>query len=817
MRRVHSRNLTLIAPCELYRVTTNQHKSENAVLTEELVFLPRFFSPMHHSVNPSSRLGVAGALQHFFYLYVFYIRLLKCAVHGHAAFGETQWPDHKAHRLDHVAQYEIIIPQWMSPARQKRSPSSNKPPPDAEIKITAEGKELVLRLERNEQLFAPEYTETWYSPSGALLSSSPQNAEHCFYHGAVRGQEGSGVALSTCHGLRGLITVNHTVSYLIEPLPNGTDADQHAVYRVESLRLQQGTCGHRHGDHTDRLEDIIAGLIHTEQHGREKRDLRKNTKYVELMIVADNAEFQKHGRDFDKTRMKLLEAANYVDKFYKALNIRVALIGLEIWTDQDKISVSDNPFSTLCAFLDWRRKQLPRLKNDNAQLVTGVPFQGSTIGLAPLKAMCSEYQSGGVNSDHSHVAIGVAATMAHEMGHNFGMSHDISGCCMARPEDGGCIMASATGHPFPRVFNRCNERELERYLGSGGGKCLFNPPNTDAMYGGRRCGNGYLEEGEECDCGEEEECSSPCCNANNCTLRAGAECAHGVCCHNCKLKSPGVLCREPSGQCDLPEYCDGTSEFCPANFYLMDGTSCEGGRAYCYTGMCLTLEQQCLLLWGPGARPAPDPCFEKVNVAGDQYGNCGKDLMGKYRRCESRHAKCGKIQCQSSAAKPLETNAVSIDTTITLNGQQFKCRGTHVYPMGQGDESVGDTLDPGLVMTGTKCGEREICFEGQCRNSSFLQADDCRTKCNGHGLCNNNHNCHCDAGWAPPFCDQKGTGGSLDSGSITTHSSLLPVLLLLPLLLAAGLAAVGLWCCYKHRLHPLKKSSAPPLEAPQTR
>lgn len=31
--------------------------------------------------------------------------------------------------------------------------------------------------------------------------------------------------------------------------------------------------------------------------------------------------------------------------------------------------------------------------------------------------------------------------------------------------------------------------------------------------------------------------------------------------------------------------------------------------------------------------------------------------------------------------------------------------GTHVYKAGQGDEELqGDTLDPGLVMTGTKCG-----------------------------------------------------------------------------------------------------------------
>lgn len=27
----------------------------------------------------------------------------------------------------------------------------------------------------------------------------------------------------------------------------------------------------------------------------------------------------------------------------------------------------------------------------------GVPFQGTTVGLAPVMAMCSDFQSGGVN------------------------------------------------------------------------------------------------------------------------------------------------------------------------------------------------------------------------------------------------------------------------------------------------------------------------------------------------------------------------------------------------------------------------------------
>lgn len=57
-------------------------------------------------------------------------------------------------------------------------------------------------------------------------------------------------------------------------------------------------------------------------------------------------------------------------QFYRPLNIRVVLVGVEVWSDIDKCPVSQDPFASLHEFLDWRKmKLLPRKSHDNAQLV----------------------------------------------------------------------------------------------------------------------------------------------------------------------------------------------------------------------------------------------------------------------------------------------------------------------------------------------------------------------------------------------------------------------------------------------------------------
>ncbi|NWY40066.1 ADAM8 protein, partial [Sylvia atricapilla] len=607
-------------------------------------------------------------------------------------------------------------------------------------------------------LLGQHYTETHYSADGSEITEKPDTQDHCFYQGRVRGHAGSAASISTCGGLSGFFQVNET-TFLLEPL-EGAVAGRHAVYRAAHLRGKRGTCREPRATlEYDREPKIPAAM---KLYRWKSGPVQKGPRYVELVLVADNQEFRKH-KDLRTVQNRMKEIVNHVDKLYQPLRLRVALIGLEVWNHRDKITVSPNPEVTLDNFLHWRESELLRKKpHDNAQLITGVDFHGNTVGLAKKLVMCTR-DSGGINQDHSTNPIGAASTMAHEMGHNLGMSHDedVAGCrCPISKADGGCVMAGSVGLVYPKLFSRCSEQDMWQFLGDPRTRCLLNAPRADELYGGPVCGNQFVERGEQCDCGTPEECSDRCCNATTCQLREGAECARGECCQDCKVKAAGVLCRASKNDCDLAEHCSGLSAECPEDVFQENGVSCQHGNGYCYNGACPSHGEQCRALWGTGrALSLPLPPARA------------------HGRVSRRDVKCGTLLCLSDKTQPiLGSGYYSFGYYLG----RFKCKAVIA------GNDAGEAAELRLVPTGAKCGEEMVCYAGRCQNLLVYGDKNCSAKCNNHGVCNHKRECHCDPGWAAPYCEQEISGIAAGRSGSVVLAAVLAVLALAGIGLGSG-------------------------------
>ncbi|KAM9560277.1 zinc metalloproteinase-disintegrin-like 4a isoform 2-T2 [Salvelinus alpinus] len=682
-----------------------------------------------------------------------------------------------ARKLDHVERYDVVRPQRLT-GRVKRNIFSNQVYPDElQYALTIDGENHTIHLEKNRQLIGRHYAETHYSEDGRQVTTFPNYEDHCYYHGHIQGIEDSSVSVGICSGISGFVRAEQKV-YLVEPLGDSADGE-HALYRQEHLRANRASCGHSNDstvyDHDQGPAPRLSGLFKSK--GWKSKPITGPQRFVEMYLVADYTEYKRFGSE---TQGRMLEIANHVDKLYRPLNIRVMLVGLEIWTTRDHIDVTISPENTLNRFLQWRQDDLlKRARHDNAQFVTGKDFLGDTVGLANKLAMCTG-SSGAVNQDHNMNPIGVASTIAHEMGHNLGMSHDTSGCtCGTSLSNDNCVMADRVRSEYPGLFSGCSQEQLSDFLERANPRCLLDTPGSDRLYVGPACGNAFLDPGEECDCGTVEECKNTCCDPTTCRLTEGSSCAHGACCENCQLKQVASLCRRASSDCDLAEYCTGTSAHCPEDTFQMNGKPCSYGQGYCYNGQCPTLQQHCKRLWGPAAQVGTDSCFN-LNLGGNEGAHCGRTKNG-FVRCTPRNMKCGTLFC--------------------FGGDEYPITGQKAFYNMQGGGTCNIAVDQDkirsldMVPTGTKCGVNEVCYDHKCQDVKIYgQTEDCSSKCHNNGVCNNKGQCHCDPDWAPPYCDVKYSDLPQDQfGVVAGISAAIAVLLLLTFLVA------GLMCCKKNK------------------
>jgi len=170
-------------------------------------------------------------------------------------------------------------------------------------------------------------------------------------------------------------------------------------------------------------------------------------------------------------------------------------------------------------------------------------------------------------------------TLAHEIGHNFGSPHDFPVECRPGGARGNFIMfASATSgdRENNNKFSPCSLQNISAVLDAVVDE---RKHNCFVQSDGAFCGNKIVEDGEECDCGfDDEECSETCCHPRNsgrdgkrnersCKLKAGAACSPSVgpcCTEQCNLveRSHSQKCKEEQ-ECTEQSYCDGRDAKCP--------------------------------------------------------------------------------------------------------------------------------------------------------------------------------------------------------------------------------------------------------------
>ncbi|KAL9868985.1 disintegrin and metalloproteinase domain-containing protein 22 isoform 7-T7 [Geothlypis trichas] len=625
----------------------------------------------------------------------------------------------------------------------------------ASFQVDAFGSSFILDVTLNHDLLSSEYLERHIEQDGKTVEV--KGGEHCYYQGKIRGNSVSFVALSTCHGLHGMFyDGNHT--YLIEPDENYTSDDDfhfHSVYKSKLFEFPSVDLPSEFWQTNTTSQNFVV----RPRHKRRKRQVRQiprkveeETKYIELMIVNDHLMCKKHRLSVGHTNSYAKSVVNMADLIYKEqLNTRIVLVAMETWATDNKFTISENPLVTLREFMKYRRDFI-REKSDAVHLFSGSRFQSSRSGVAHTGGICSLLKGGGVNEFGKPDLM--AVTLAQTLAQNIGIFSDrrklLSGECKCEDMWSGCIMGDM-GYYLPSKFSECDIEEYHEFLNNGGGACLFNKPTK--LLDPPECGNGFVEDGEECDCGTIAECASEggeCCNT--CTLTAGSQCSNGLCCRKCQFEPKGVLCREAVNDCDIAENCTGNSSQCSPNIHKMDGYSCDNRQGICFGGRCKTRDRQCKYIWGEKVTAADRYCYEKLNIEGTEKGNCGRD-KDSWVQCNKQDVLCGYLLCSNISSVPrLGELDGEITTSILHYGKVYNCSGGHV--------KLDEDTDLGYVENGTPCGPDMVCLDHRCLPTEAFNFSTCPGTtdsqiCSGHGVCSNEIKCVCDRFWGGDDCSAR--------------------------------------------------------------
>ncbi|XP_061819734.2 A disintegrin and metalloproteinase with thrombospondin motifs 17 [Nerophis lumbriciformis] len=568
----------------------------------------------------------------------------------------------------------------------------------------------------------------------------------CLYSGSVQDHPESLVSLSTCGGLTGLVHMGQDVLFIrpLEVPKSSSESFSGLKHQLMRRRRPARNASSRHAETSGRC-GTAPGKKKSKvgQENRGKRNVigLQKAYTVETLVVADVDMVRYHGAEAAKRF--LLTVMNMVYNMFQhqslgvRINIQVTKLVL-LHTRPEKLKVGHHGERSLESFCHWQHQEFggPRYLGtnhlpaedvppvDTAVLVTRTDFcvhkeePCDTVGIAYLGGVCSAKRKCVLAEDNG---LNLAFTIAHELGHNMGMSHD---------DD----HATCTGHayimsgewvkgrnPSDLSWSSCSRDDLETFLRSKSSGCLLHtdprsryqvrlPPKLPGMHYSvdEQCQILFGANTTFCSDMEHLMCAGlwclvegdPTCKTKLDPPLDGTECG------------PDKWCR--AGECvsktPIPQHVDG--DWSPWSQWSMCSRTCATGVRF--------RQRKC-------DNPPPGPGGQQCQKASVEHKACEGPPCPKGAP-SFRDLQCLSYDRHASKKKsPMLTAIINDEKPCML----------FCTPVGQ-DVQV---LMAERVMDGTACGpyESDLCVNGRCQRigcdgiiGSLAKEDRCGI-CNGDG------------------------------------------------------------------------------------
>ncbi|XP_070689623.1 A disintegrin and metalloproteinase with thrombospondin motifs 12-like [Pempheris klunzingeri] len=594
-------------------------------------------------------------------------------------------------------------------------------------KVNYKGQTLMFNLTANNHLVSSEYILEKRNGSEHRTEHRPSGGNFCHLLGTVKSYDVQGTAaISTCKGLRGFFSLPEG-HYFIEPVHKSPDGpagtpEPHVVYpRLTENHRKKRSLASKHTPSTCGVQDAPSDSVQVEREreewereqqreedqaqSRSQRSVSRE-RWVETMVVADSKLIEYHGSD--NVESYIFTIMNMVAGIFHDASIgnaiHVILVRLILLQGEEKgLKIVHHADTTLASFCAWQKNLNPQsdthpAHHDVAVLVTrkdicaGMNQPCETLGLSHLSGMCQPHRSCNINEDSG---LPVAFTVAHEMGHSFGIHHDGQG--------NDCELEGR--HPFimsrqlmydssPLTWSPCSKEYITRFLDRGWGFCLDDRPSKrDLTTPLARLGVRYTTH-------------------HQCQLQYGPN---------------ATFCHEVDNVCQIL-WCSVNGSCRSKLDSPIDGTRC-GPEKWCISGECVIVGKlpetvnggwgqwstwsHCSRTCGTGVQSAERECNSPKPEFGGKY--CTGERK-RYRTCNTKPCERNKptfreMLCSEFDTVPYHNELYKwIPVANPLLSCELHCRPVNEYFSERMLDAVTD---------GTPCfmnnNSRNICVNGVCK------------------------------------------------------------------------------------------------------